>query len=102
MTLALGVLGALPCVVHCDRSHEESAPLDSPSGLNAWFLCDFPVLSSLPVDQTAPHHYHIAPQAPVVPAPAFAGIVAIDGDRIDSFLFAVPAAYLFFLVRGLL
>lgn len=74
--IALGTLGALPCVVHCTSTHEETATTVELHGLTAWFLCDFPASSGLPGDVAGPHHHHAAPQPPVEPALAFAGVVA--------------------------
>jgi hypothetical protein len=76
MIVALGTLGILPCVVHCDSSHGETGTTDGPSALIAWFLCDFSASSGLTSDPTGPHHHHAAPQPPVEPTLAFAGVVA--------------------------
>jgi hypothetical protein len=74
--VALCTLRALPCVVHCDSSHGETATTGGPSASIAWFLCDLPASSGLTGDQAGLHHHHPAPQPPFEPALAFAGVVA--------------------------
>lgn len=74
--VALGALGVLPCVVHCDSNHGETATTGASGSLAAWFLCDFPARSGLPSDQAGPHHHHSTPQPPLEPALAFVGVVA--------------------------
>jgi hypothetical protein len=73
--VALGLLGALPCVTHCELNHDEALATHAEPGLVAMFLCDLPAPVGAPEGQTAPHHHHVVPQMPLDPPLAFAGML---------------------------
>ncbi len=74
--VTLGVLGSLPCVIHCDSNHADRATPVQTNSLIAWFLCDRSVTQGLPGGQPVPHHHHVAPQIPLQPVVAFVGVVS--------------------------
>lgn len=75
LIVAVGLSGALPCITHCDRDHDETAAADGSVTPLAWFLCDFPRPFGGTDAQAAPYHHHIAPQPLFEPTLAFAGLL---------------------------